>query len=110
VEGKVTLNGLTDNQSGVWELRLPTTSGRVLIEGLNHKFAAGQKPLRIWAPSRQNYFDLNDLHWLLDPRRQAQRAPPAQKGKRDFSVYNNSDRPLSVDLKSTRLNFSHVNR
>lgn len=105
VEGKVTLNGLTDNQSGVWELRLPTTSGRVLIEGLNHKFAAGQKLLPIWAPSRQNYFDLNDLHWLLDPRRQAKRATPAQKGKMDFSVYNNSDRPMSLTFSMGSTDF-----
>ena len=101
-DGKVLLQGITHNQSGVWELRLPSTRARVLIEGLNHRFAEGRKPLPVWSTGRELYFDLEKIHWLLDPRRVA---GTGESGTINFTVFNSSDKESRLNLTAIARSF-----
>lgn len=97
--GEAISTSLTNNKPGIWELRLPVKKGRILIEGLNHKFLADQKPLPFWATSRDHYFDLEKVHWLLDPRRFSRYADPGEQGSIVFTVFNNSKEPKMFNLE-----------
>jgi hypothetical protein len=100
-EGKVEASfAATDGvREGIWELRLPSQKGNVLIEGVNYGWAKTQKPLPVWATSREHYFDLSQMHWLLSPRRFARKAQPGEKGAVSFTLFNNSATPMPVELR-----------
>ncbi len=100
-DGKVEASfAATDSaHDGVWELRLPSQKGSVLIEGLNTAWAKGEKPLPVWATGRERYFDLSETHWLLSPRRFARKTQPGAKGAVRFTVFNNSAAPMPIELQ-----------
>lgn len=94
-----------NNQSGIWELKLPAQKGQILIDGLNHNFAPDQKPLPVWASSRESYFDLEKVHWMIDPRRFARNADAGEQGEIEFTVYNNSKATSTIDLHTVAQQF-----
>ena len=99
-EGKVeTSFSVADGaRDGVWELRLPSQKGSVLIEGLNTVWAKNEKPLPVWTTSREHYFDLGETHWLLSPRRFARKTQPGKTSAISFTLFNNSLAPMPIEL------------
>lgn len=99
-EGKAqaTISGETGKRNGIWELRLPEQRGHILIEGLNTGWQSGEKPLPVWASSRQSYFELGDYHWLLQPRRFARNTRAGAQGTIAMTVANNAAAPMSLEL------------
>lgn len=86
------------NYNGIWELRLPVERGTILIDGLNQNWTRDETVLPVWSTSREHYFDLADYHWLLQPRRFARQLSSGDKGKVEFSVYNHTQSPMSLNL------------
>lgn len=91
-----------DQHSGVWELRLPRQKGTILIEGVTHGWDKDRIPLPVWTTARNHYFDLEDYHWLINPRRFARNLRAGDSGTITFSLYNNSneDMPIEVGLRN----------
>lgn len=89
----------TDIIDGIWELKMPVTQGKIYIKGLNHEFEKGKNVLPVWTTSRDRYFDLENLHWLLSPRRQSRNLESAFDGTMSFSLFNNSEFPVTYDLQ-----------
>lgn len=87
---------------GIWELRLPTQKGSVLIEGLNTAWSPQEKPLPVWTTSREQYFDLAETYWLIAPRRFARKTAAGEKGRVEFTVFNGTSTPmiLALEVKS----------
>ena len=98
--GEAVSTDITNNLSGIWELKLPIQKGQILIDGLNHNFPSGEKPLPVWTSSREHYFDLQKVHWLIDPRRFARNANPGEQGKIDFTIHNNSEDETTINLQT----------
>ncbi|NGF57739.1 hypothetical protein G5B00_14565 [Parapedobacter sp. SGR-10] len=96
--GKVMSEEITDVMAGIWELKMPIARGKILIKGFNHEFEAGQTVLPIWSTSKSSYFDLENLHWLLSPRRLSRRLKPGEQGTLAFSVSNNQSKSITYDL------------
>lgn len=82
----------------IWELRLSEQAGTFHIEGLTYGWEAAETPLPVWTSSRENYFNLGAYHWLLSPRRFAKKVSPDSRGSIPFSVFNNSEIPMDLDL------------
>lgn len=92
---------LSQSSDEVWELRLPESKGTINIEGVTYGWEDQVKPLPVWTSSRQSYFNLEYYHWLLSPRRFARDVKRGDEGEIEFSIYNNSDNimPLEILIK-----------
>jgi hypothetical protein len=97
-DGKITSEAIPNKVPGVWELRLSVSKANILVEGLNYKFKRNTPILPVWATSRASYFDLAQVHWLLQPRRIARNLQPGAKGSIDFSVFNNDAKQAKYKL------------
>lgn len=99
--GNATTNfAATDgSRDGVWELRMSSQKGSVLIEGVNFGWNKTAKPLPVWTTSRDHYFDLSETQWLLSPRRYARKTQAGEKGAISFTVFNNSRAPMPLELQ-----------
>lgn len=104
-DGEAASTYTANNQSGIWELKLPTQKGQILIDGLNHNFPSDKKPFPVWTTSREHYFDLEKVHWLIDPRRFARNVNPGEEGEIEFTVYNNSSETTTVNLQTVAKQF-----
>lgn len=98
--GRAVSTDITNNFSGIWELKLPAQKGQIFIDGLNHNFPSDKRPLPVWTTSRQHYFDLEKVHWLIDPRRFARNVNSGEQGEIEFTVYNNSNGATTVNLQA----------
>lgn len=88
--GKASSGNIIAIQQGIWELKLPAARGQVLISKLNHELEPGKPVAPVWTTSRERFFELSEVHWLLEPRRVSRQLKPGSRGSLLFSVYNNS--------------------
>src|SRR5690606_7749026 len=95
----ISSEAISHKTQGVWELRLSVSKANIFIEGLNYKLNPQTPVIPIWATSREKYFDLDQVHWLMQPRRIARNALAGAKGSFNFKLFNNSSETIKYTLK-----------